>query len=380
MLFGVHVYARAKVVPDLALARGEESHRAAKLIGDQATEFSAAGGVAMVHLELGDVVEAERWIGLAAAVAINAPTPFRARQLELWRGRARAAAGDATGLRRHLEQAVALATARGGAAARCETAAWLAIEAARLGGRSGDEEILGVAEEAAEQVTTIGALLPGHAPWIAMAHAARAEVALARGDVRAAATAGGAAMQSLEESLTEDTLLETLLSASRGMFAGAPPEMQASCREWLQLTLSRIVRATVDDAVRVRWLRGPLGKELVELAGGLASLPARNGQRATTDDGSGSTVAEDEDRSILRLLTEGQTNREMAESLGIPESAVAQRLARVLGRLGASSRAEATSLAFRGLAPPSSLNAATKVDRRVRPTATAATTASSPGS
>ena len=36
MLFGVHVYARAKVVPDLALSRGEEAHRAAKLQGDRA--------------------------------------------------------------------------------------------------------------------------------------------------------------------------------------------------------------------------------------------------------------------------------------------------------------------------------------------------------
>ena len=51
MLFGVHVYARAKVVPDLALSRGEEAHRAAKLLGDQATEFAAAGGdpVETVH-------------------------------------------------------------------------------------------------------------------------------------------------------------------------------------------------------------------------------------------------------------------------------------------------------------------------------------------
>jgi tetratricopeptide (TPR) repeat protein len=39
MLFGTHVYARAKVVPDLALSRGEEAHRAAKLLGDRAIEF-----------------------------------------------------------------------------------------------------------------------------------------------------------------------------------------------------------------------------------------------------------------------------------------------------------------------------------------------------
>ena len=55
MLFGVHVYARAKVVPDLALSRGEETYRAARLQGDRTIEFLAAGGVAMCLLELGDL-------------------------------------------------------------------------------------------------------------------------------------------------------------------------------------------------------------------------------------------------------------------------------------------------------------------------------------
>ena len=74
MLFGVHVYSRAKVVPDLALSRGEDAHRAARLQGDRAIEFLAAGGVAMSLLELGDVDGAERWLGLAAAAASMAPS------------------------------------------------------------------------------------------------------------------------------------------------------------------------------------------------------------------------------------------------------------------------------------------------------------------
>ena len=134
MLFGVHVYSRAKVVPDLALSRGEDAHRAAKLQGDRAIEFLAAGGVAMSLLELGDVDGAERWIGLAAAAASMAPSRPRARQLETWRGMARAGAGDVEGMRRHLERAVAMATEGGRASARCEALARLAIEAARLVG------------------------------------------------------------------------------------------------------------------------------------------------------------------------------------------------------------------------------------------------------
>ena len=41
---------------------------------------------------------------------------------------------------------------------------------------------------------------------------------------------------------------------------------------------------------------------------------------------------------------------EIAAELALPEGEVVQRLTRLLARLGTSSRAEATSLAFRGLA------------------------------
>ncbi|HEX3266215.1 MAG TPA: AAA family ATPase [Candidatus Limnocylindrales bacterium] len=374
MLFGVHVYARAKVVPDLALSRGQEAHRAAKLAGDQSTEFSAAGGVALTYLDLGDIAQAERWLDIAAPVAAATPTPLRNRQLELWRGRVRAGAGDAAGMRRHFEQAGTLA-ARAGAAGRAEVAGWLAITAARLGSRLADPELLELAEGAAEQASTLTAALPGQPPWSLYADAARAQVALARGDAATAATAGGAAMQALQDALTEDVHLEPLLSAARGILAGAPPEMSAPVTDWLRLTLSRIAQATLDDAVRVRWLRGPLGRELVELAGELETQPQAgpeagapamgtpspgrsvSGARTSPDEGVG--PLDDLDRRIMHLLTEGQTNREMAEALGLTDSELAERLARVLARLGASSRAEATSLAFRGLTPTANLVAAT---------------------
>ena len=113
MLYGVHVYSRAKVVPDLALTRGEDAHRAAKLQGDRSVEFLAAGGVALSLLDLGDIDGAERWLGLAASAASMAPSRTRARQLEMWRGMVRAGAGDVDGMRRHLERAVAMATESG---------------------------------------------------------------------------------------------------------------------------------------------------------------------------------------------------------------------------------------------------------------------------
>jgi hypothetical protein len=135
MLFGVHVFSRAKVVPDLAISRGEEAHRAARLQGDRAIEFLAAGGVAMALLELGDVDGARRWIAWR-----QRPRPWprprtRSRQLETWRGIAQ---GGCRRCGRHASAPrarSALATESGHASARCEPWRALAIEAARIVGK-----------------------------------------------------------------------------------------------------------------------------------------------------------------------------------------------------------------------------------------------------
>ena len=246
MLFGVHVYSRAKVVPDLALSRGEDAHRAARIQGDRAIEFLAAGGVAMCLLELGDVEGAERWIGLAAATASMSPSRPRARQLETWRGMARAGAGDVDGMLAHLERAVAMATEDGRASARCEALARLALEASQFvgdGASSGattagegarDASLVDVVEQSVAQVRELHPLLPGHAPWAAQADAATAMVALARGDVEAAVMAGGAALGALQAGLHEDASLEILIPAARALFTGAPAEVQAFVRGHLQ--------------------------------------------------------------------------------------------------------------------------------------------------
>jgi DNA-binding NarL/FixJ family response regulator len=350
MLFGVHVYARAKVVPDLALSRGEDAHRAAKIQGERSIEFLAAGGVAMTLLDLGDVEAAERWLGLAASAASSAPSRTRSGQLETWRGIARAAAGDAEGMRLHLEHAVALANEGGRASGRAEALARLALEAGRLversanaGGEIPDPALVELVERSAAQVKDLLPFLPGHAPWGAQVDAALASVALAQGDFPAAAMAGGAAVEALQAGLHEDTSLEIVIPAARALFAGASPDVQEFVRGYLQVTLSKIAQGTADEAIRVRWLRGPVGRELVELAGPMDSPSVT----ATPDAG---PSLDDDERRLLQLLTEGHTNAEIAAELNLVPDEVGQRLSRVLARLGTSSRAEATSLAFRGLA------------------------------
>jgi len=351
MLFGVHVWSRAKVVPDTALSRGEEAHRAAKLQGDRAIEFLAAGGMALSLLELGNVDEAGRWLGLAAAAASMAPSRSRSIQLETWRGMVRAAAGDAEGMREHLEKAVAMATEGGRASARCEALARLAVEAARLvaaGARGGepDQALVELVERSAAQVKELLPLLPGHAPWGAQADAALSGIAFARGDRMAAVGAGGAAFQALQAGLHEDVSLEIIIPAARAVLAGGPPEMQGFVRGYLQQTLARIAQGTADEKVRVAWLTGPVGRELVDLAGPIEA-PAAAAPGAATP---GQPSLDEIERRLLQLLTEGRTNAEIATDLDLVEDDVVKRLARLFARLGTSTRAEATSLAFRGLA------------------------------
>jgi DNA-binding CsgD family transcriptional regulator len=353
MLYGIAIYARAKVVPDLALVRAVEAYRAARIQGDRSVEFLAAGSAAQANLDLGDTAEAERWLGLAAGVLASAPSPLRSRQLATWRGLARAAAGDAAGMRRELESAVAMATAQGRAPARCEALARLAIEAAQLGAATKDDELIALADRTADQVRELAAQLPGHAPWGAQADAAKATVALVRGEAAAAAEAGGAAMEKLQSSYHEDMSLDVVIPAARAISAGAAPEAQSPVRTYLQVALTRIAQGTADESVRVRWLRGPVGKALVELVGPLEGPEAFGPDGTHTEAGAHGAGPDLDatDRRLLHLLTEGLTNAEMATQLGLAEDEVGARLAKLLARLGASSRAEATSLAFRGLAP-----------------------------
>ncbi len=251
------------------------------------------------------------------------------------------------GMREHLDKALSMATDGGRASARCEALARLAIESSRLAaaGSPPDPTLVELTERSAAQVKELLPLLPGHAPWGAQADAALSAVALARGDIESAVVAGGAAFQALQAGLHEDVSLEIVIPAARAVLAGGPPEMQGFVRGYLQQTLARIAQGTADEKVRVAWLTGPVGRELVELAGPM-DAPAATATEADTDQ----PRLDEAERRLLQLLTEGRTNAEIAAEIDSSEEDVVIRLARLFARLGTSSRAEATSLAFRGLA------------------------------
>jgi DNA-binding CsgD family transcriptional regulator len=248
-----------------------------------------------------------------------------------------AVAGDTDAMRTHLERAVHQASDSGFAAARCESLARLAVEASRLGARSADEDLLSVAERAADEASRLAASLPGHAPWGAQSDAARAVVALARGGPEEAAAFALAAGDALQRARHEDANLDVLLPVAQVLKDTGAPEWEAAVRPSLQLTLAMIVQRTMGDDVRVRWLRGPVGALMVELAGSidLVATQGGNGQGRSDDD------------RLLASLVRGKTNREIAEELGIDESAVTRRLGELFATIGVSSRADATAFAFR---------------------------------
>jgi hypothetical protein len=341
MLYGSHIFSRAKVVPDIALSRGEAAVRQARAIGDRALEFLAAGGTALANLDLGAAEEAKTWVDRAAATAAEAPTPFRARMLETWRGVLRAAEGDAAGARRHLERAVQLATEQGLTAARCEALALLALHTARLGAEGRDEELLTVAENAANEAKVGMEGLPGHPPWGAQADAALGVVSLARGRPDEAVASAMTAVGQLQSALHEDLHLEILTPVAEVLMAAGSHAEQQLIQSFLQLFLAMTAQRTLDEDIRVRWFRGPVGRRLVELAGSLDAMTMEPPQ------GDGGTRVDESDIDLLTMLTEGLTNREIAERLDQEETVVARRLREMFARIGAPTRSEATAFAFR---------------------------------
>jgi DNA-binding CsgD family transcriptional regulator/tetratricopeptide (TPR) repeat protein len=342
MAYGVHVFARAKVIPDLALSRGKEAYRAAQMIGDRSLEFLSAGGTAMAMVDVGDIAEAERWLDLAAVAAATAPTPLRARRMELWRAQARAAAGDADGMREHFDRALQMGTNQGRPAARCEILGRLALEAARLGAVRKDDELLSLAERSAREAKELVPLFVGHQPWGIQADAALAEVALARGDLPLAAEAGRAVAGALQEAMREDVYPEILLPTARAIMAAGDDADKRPVLSYLQLLLAMTAQRTADEDVRVRWFRGPIGREWARLAGPVSAGAVSGGAGNGALSGLG-----EEERRLLGLLTEGMTTREIGDRVGASEDSVRLKLQEMFARIGASSRGEATAFALR---------------------------------
>jgi DNA-binding NarL/FixJ family response regulator len=221
--------------------------------------------------------------------------------------------------------------------------ALLALNAAWIGSERKDDELLTVAERSATEAKRLIAILPGHATWAAQADAALARVALTRDMLPEAAGFGKAALAGLDNTKTEDPSLEIVLPAADAILKAGSEEDVAAVQDRLNLTLAILAQRILDENVRVRWFRSPIGREITRLAGNVKMI---DGAKVPTE--SGSAGLGENELGLLRLLTEGRTNREIADELGMTEEAIARQLTELFVKIGVSSRAEATAAALMG--------------------------------
>jgi DNA-binding NarL/FixJ family response regulator len=172
-------------------------------------------------------------------------------------------------------------------------------------------------------------------------------VALSKGQKEKAADAGRSALSALQEAHSEDLHLDVLLPAARAILSCGDEEEQNMIGGLLRMNLTMVARRTLDEEVRVKWFRGPVGRELSNLAGANGAAT-----RASESDGDAISPAafgnlNEDDIRLLWLLIEGRTNREIAHELSVSEDVVARRLAEIYARIGVSSPGEAAAFAFR---------------------------------
>jgi DNA-binding NarL/FixJ family response regulator len=212
-----------------------------------------------------------------------------------------------------------------------------------LGRERGDADVLALAERSAREALALVPVLPGHPTWGAQAYAALARVALARGNLAEAAEAGRAAVAALDAAMKEDPLLDVLLPAADALLTAGTEGEAMAVRDRLRLTLALVAQRILDEDVRARWFRGPIGRELTRLAGPL-DVRAGGSSDVTRDD----AILSDLETRMLQLLTQGRSNREIAEELTESEESVVRQLTDLYVKIGAYSRADATAAALLG--------------------------------
>jgi DNA-binding NarL/FixJ family response regulator len=212
------------------------------------------------------------------------------------------------------------------------------------------------------------------------AHADRAALARATGDADGAAAEVAAARSLLEAAREGATFRKAggyvLGIEGRGWLARAEAEWQRAQgtndpAAW-QAVVDVFSPGFVYETARARWRLAQALAEVgrrdeaqreweqaSEVAGQLGAAPlqraladlarrARLGPRATGYTAPGPLAAlTAREREVLRLLSEGRSNREIAAALFIAPKTASVHVSNILGKLGAASRTEAAAIAYR---------------------------------
>ncbi len=339
MLFSIHMFARSHLILDVALDRGREGYAAARAIGDRWLEFLCAGGMALTHISILQLAEAEAWLDRAERVAMADPGPVLTRRLEAWWGLLCSAKKDVTGAMGHFEKALNLAIAQGSLAGRCEMLALLALHAAKFGFENSSPELLDRAAEAAAELRSVAPKMTAETVWEAQAWAATSLVALARDQVDAAAEAARSALAALSPRLMRALYVEVLWVAARVLIAGAAPEAQDLITTIME-TLMRIDNSTIDPEMKKAWVAVPIHKELIDFAGYEGFQPGPSMPMWPTTD------LEEIEVKILEDLVSGKTDAEIAEEIDRDPDDIPELLRGIYEKVGATSRTTATEYAL----------------------------------
>jgi len=329
MLYSIHTYARLNLQPGLALERGREAFEAARAIGDRWLEALSAGSMAMACLTMGVADECGAWLDRAVGAAMAVASPAMARRLEMWRGAHSAALGDIEEMTRHFQRAADLA-GDSNVAGRCDALANLAFEYARIAALNDDPTLLEPAHETAKEALELTGQLRGQLPWAALAHAALALVAEARGETDLAADE---ARNSLD--FDGEThllyLVPILWVAARTLIATGEPEAAALSAQIIA-GLAFLTMAMPEGELRDNWFSNPMHREIVEIVG---------------FDPSDSMLPDEVDGAAL-TETELQLLRDLASgSVGSGDPADWNQVGDLLTKLGVESENEAIQYAIK---------------------------------
>ena len=252
LLYGVHVFSRAKVIPDLAISRGGCSVREGEV--DRRPAARVPRRVARPSPTRTSAITSRRRRGWTRPPPRDREPNAAASPASRVLARRRSCAGRRRGARAPPFGACGRARDRTGERRRAVRGARAARARDRAPRRrAGRRGLLEVAERSA-RAAELAVDLPGHPPWGAQADAGLAQIALARGDTDAALRARPGRRRGLLAAHQEDLHLDILLPIAQ---CSRPPARPVGpTRDWIQLSLAMVAQR-IDEDVGVRWFRGP---------------------------------------------------------------------------------------------------------------------------
>jgi DNA-binding NarL/FixJ family response regulator len=152
--------------------------------------------------------------------------------------------------------------------------------------------------------------------------------------------AARSAIAALRAARHEDLDLDIVVPVAAAIGAAGTDEERAGSRSYLRLEAAVIANRIVDEDVRRRWFRGPMGSALAAIALEPGASLTRMAKDADVE-----ALGSDE-VDLLKLVVQGLSNEEIAERLDVAPGEVTRRLATMYASIGASSRADATAFAF----------------------------------